>query len=105
MKSIKASDLVVNLQEIPEGTTVVINSDELEYENNNKLFQIASTVEIENDDEDVMVYSVDFDEERTTVKPFIGKRYVNGSFEKEVFPIFPNIYRKKKNSLVAISAD
>ena len=96
-------ELEVNLNDIPDIFSVVINLDDLELENNSKLFQLALKEDISDNLEDILVYSADFKNEMQTITPLKASSFDNeGVFRKDLFYVFPHVYRKMKDTLVII---
>lgn len=103
MEVVTIQELGVILNNIPDVFSVVVNIDELEYENNNKLFQFALKSEILDDLDDVFVYTADFDRMTQTIRPLRASTFDNeGVFRKELFDVFPPVYRKSKDSLIIV---
>ena len=100
METKTAQEIGVQLLNIPDIFSVLINKDELELSNDKKLFQFALKEEIGDSSEDILVYLADFDDKNKTVKPLMASSFDgNGVFKKDLFEVFPPIYRKNKNDL------
>ena len=103
METKTTQEIGVQLLNIPDIFSVLINKDELELSIDKKLFQFALKEDIEDGSEDILVYLADFDNENRTVRPLMASSFdANGVFRKDLFEVFPPIYRKKKNDLTII---
>lgn len=103
MDTITSAELDIIIGEIPDVLRVIISKDEQEYNNNSKLFQFALSDDIQDDLPDVLVYMADYDSESKTVKSFMGSNFdENGIFRKNLFPVYPAIYRKNKEDLFLV---
>lgn len=103
METKTAQEIGIVLRNIPDILSVVINKDELELSNDNKLFQFALKDEIADDSDDILVYLAEFDNESQIVMPLMASSFdENGMFRKDLLEVFPPIYRKKKDSLFVI---
>lgn len=103
MDSITRQELAINLNNIPDVFSVVINKDEIELDNEKKIFQLALNDDIANDAEDILVYMANFDIENQAVIPFKGSNFNEfGVFTKDLYDVFPAIYRKLKGDLLII---
>ncbi|WP_178986237.1 hypothetical protein [Winogradskyella helgolandensis] len=103
METKKAEEIGIVLRNIPDILSVVINKDELELSNVNKLFQFALKDEIADGSDDILVYLAEFDNESQIVMPLMASSFdEKGMFRKDLLEVFPPIYRKKKDSLFVI---
>lgn len=103
METKTIEELGVILENVPNVFNVIINRDEFEIPNNKKIFQFAINEEVLDDSDDILVYLADFDDETQTVKPLLASAFdSDGVFRKDLFEVYPPIYRKKKNSLFII---
>ncbi|CAM1341678.1 hypothetical protein [Tenacibaculum aestuarii] len=101
MKTVSKEGLGVELVNIPEGCIVVINRDEVDYDNEDKVFQLVSKAELENDL--VNVYLLDYDKENHIVLPFYHYTINDeGFFVKSKSSSFPFIYAKEKVNLIFV---
>lgn len=103
METKTIAELGVILENVPNVFNVIINKDEFEEPNNKKIFQFAIKEEVLDDSDDVLVYLADFDDETQTVKPLLASAFdSNGIFRKDLFEVYPPIYRKNKDSLIIV---
>lgn len=103
METKTPQEIGIVLKNIPDALSVVINKDELELSNDKKLFQFAFKNEITDGSDDILVYMAKFDDKTQTVQPLLGNSFdENGMFRKNLFEVFPPIYRKMKDSLFVI---
>jgi len=103
MDSITRQELAININNIPDVFSVVINKDEFNLQNDMKFFQLALNEDIANDEEDILVYMANFNIENQAVVPFKGSNFNEfGVFTKDLYDVFPTIYRKLKDDLLII---
>ena len=103
MREITSEELGVEIIEIPENFSVVINTDDIDIPNENKLFQVVLNEEIDNGSDDILVGLADF--ANGQIKPFssiVSYWDVNGQRNPISQPHFPITYRKVKSDLVRL---
>ncbi|WP_458628267.1 hypothetical protein [Winogradskyella sp. PC D3.3] len=89
--------------DIPEGFSVVINISEIDISNEDKIFQVVLTEEINNSANDILVGLAEFSNGQ--IKPFspiVSYWDISGQLNPKSQPDFPIAYRKAKNSLVKL---
>lgn len=85
---------------IPKGLALIVDTENIMEPNENKVFQVALVVELEDDSEDVLTYLIKWDGNNNSIQPFSGLVWDNNGLNLK--DIFPPVYRKDKKALTII---